>query len=85
MQICKYEFVFIIVTLNLFKSQFFGEIYKRQDIEDTAFVPFEGRQYRLIKTVDNYMKVLYGDYMMIPPEDKREHHVVYELDLGERG
>ena len=67
------------------RKQFFGEIYKRQDIEDTDFVPFEGRQYRLIKTVDNYMKALYGDYMKIPPEDKREHHVVYELDLGERG
>lgn len=64
------------------RKQFFGEIYERKVVENTELVPFDGREYRLMKNVDGYMKKLYGNYMEIPPEEKREHHVVYELDFG---
>jgi len=64
------------------RKQFFGEIYERTEVDDTIFVPFEGRKFRLLRNVDGYMKKLYGDYMQIPPVEKREHHIVYELDFG---
>ena len=53
------------------------------EMTDTELVPFEGRYYRLTKFFDGYLKKLYGNYMEIPPVEKREHHVVYELDFGE--
>ena len=31
------------------------------------------------KDYDVYLSRLYGDYMSIPPEEKREHHVIYDL------
>ncbi|MBQ6502919.1 MAG: LicD family protein [Flexilinea sp.] len=64
------------------RKQFLGEIYRRDEIADTELVPFDGRKYRLTKAVDQYMKKLYGNYMQIPSIEKREHHIVYELDFG---
>lgn len=66
------------------RKQFLGEIYKRAEVEDTEKVPFDGRYYRLTKAYDGYLRNLYGDYMQMPPEESREHHVVYELDLGDK-
>ena len=35
-------------------------------------VDFEGRNYRIVKDYDRYLRRLYGDYMTLPPEDKRK-------------
>lgn len=32
---------------------------------------FEGKQYKIIKGYDEYLRHQYGDYMQLPPEDKR--------------
>jgi lipopolysaccharide cholinephosphotransferase len=33
---------------------------------------------------DAFLSSLYGDYMQLPPEDKRENrHQIMELDFGE--
>ena len=29
-----------------------------------------------------YLKNLYGDFMKIPPEDKREYHYLYALEVN---
>ena len=65
------------------RKQFFGEIYDRKETADTRFVPFQGREYRLTNAFDGYLRKLYGDYMQIPPPEKREHHVVFELSFGD--
>lgn len=72
------------VTIPAGRKQFFGEMYRRDATEDTCKVPFEGRAYRLTNDYDNYLRIMYGDYMQIPPPEKRERHVIYELDFGER-
>lgn len=44
--------------------------------EETVMVPFEEKQYPAPKCYDNYLKLLYGDYMQLPPEEKRVSHPV---------
>lgn len=61
-------------------KQYFDEIYDRKKMCESIDAQFEGRTVKITKDYDAYMKNLYGDYMTIPPEDKREHHVFMELD-----
>ena len=48
---------------------------------DTVKMEFEGNMFCVTKDYDNYLSRLYGDYMTLPPENKREHHVLYDLKL----
>jgi lipopolysaccharide cholinephosphotransferase len=34
-------------------------------------VEFEGMTFKGLKNYDRYLKLLYGDYMELPPEEKR--------------
>ncbi len=44
---------------------------------------FEGRKVMVPHNVDIYLKIYYGDYMKIPPVEKRERHYFVEFDTGE--
>lgn len=64
------------------RKHFFGEIYKRNMFEDLVNTKFEGIDCKIPKDYDEYLRNLYGDdYMTIPPENKREHHYVFEIKL----
>ena len=63
------------------RKYFFGEIYDCKMFEDIIPVDFEDRSYSVTKYFDSYLKNLYGDYMRIPPENKREFHILSELKL----
>ena len=41
-------------------------------------MPFEDRTYMAIKAYDTYLSSLFGDYMQLPPEEKRVTHHAYE-------
>lgn len=43
---------------------------------------FEGVEVNLPCDPDTYLRNLYGDYMQIPPVEKRERHFYTEFDLG---
>lgn len=46
--------------------------------------PYEDTTFAGPKDYDAFLSSLYGDYMQLPPEDKRENrHQIKELDLGE--
>lgn len=47
----------------------------------TKPILFEGVKFELIEDYDWALTRLYGDYMQIPPEDKREVHYVKEISL----
>lgn len=42
---------------------------------------FEGYQFKIFKNYDLYLKRLYGDYMVLPPIEKRKTHPVSKLKL----
>ncbi|BFT66393.1 MULTISPECIES: phosphorylcholine transferase LicD [Parvimonas] len=48
-----------------FKKEFLGKGTK---------VDFEGIKVNAPENYDEYLKILYGDYMKLPPEDQRENH-----------
>ncbi len=50
---------------------------------ETVELPFEDTTFSCPKDFDGYLKTLYGDYMQLPPEEKRYigHHII-KLDFG---
>lgn len=56
--------------------------YSKLCMENSIFgtpklYPFEGRQYLGPENIDAYLKHLFGDYMQLPPEDKRTEYMDY--------
>ena len=48
-------------------------------------LPFENTTVFFPKDQDRFLRDLYGDYMQLPPEDKRKNHFPYELDFDVYG
>lgn len=61
------------------RKHFFGEVYHRKAYLETVSIPFENHIFQVSKDYDRYLKGLYGEYMKLPPEEQREHHVIYQL------
>lgn len=69
------------ITIPSGRNHFFGELYQRETFMQMQKVEFEGHMLCVTSDYKNYLTRLYGDYMEIPPEEKREHHVLYDLKL----
>ena len=54
-------------------SHFF---FPKKWCEKTCLVDFEGKQFPAFEQYDEYLKYQYGDYMQLPPKDKRQSHPV---------
>lgn len=63
---------------HIFKERNSKELYDR-----TILVEFEGRNFPAPEGYDKYLRHLYGDYMQMPPEDKRVS--VHEFKLYWKG
>lgn len=50
------------------------EILEREWFKETIELEFEGRKYLAPIGADQYMRRLFGDYMQLPPEEKRVSH-----------
>ena len=55
----------------------FGVSFNKADVAPTSFVEFEGETFRAPANPDQYLKNIYGDYMKLPPEDKRKGHAAF--------
>ena len=58
------------------------ETAKRSCFENFIRVPFEDREYNIISAYDEYLTGVYGDYMQLPPVEKRRTHGLAKLDFG---
>lgn len=63
------------------RKKFKGETFLRKDYCEYIKADFEGHQFNIPVGYDRILKQLYGNYMKIPPEDKREKHVVLEFKV----
>lgn len=45
--------------------------FHKEDFENYILLDFEGYKFYAISGYDHHLKQLYGDYMQLPPEDKR--------------
>ena len=46
--------------------------YEKKDFEEYTTLEFEGHQLMVIKEYDKVLRLLYDDYMQLPPENKRK-------------
>ena len=56
--------------------------YLRKWYEKSIDIEFEGKSFKGIKEYDEYLSFKFGDYMKLPPEDKRKIHPVSDIELG---
>lgn len=47
----------------------------KSDLNEYIEIEFEGYKFKTIKNYDKHLKYIFGDYMQLPPEDKRETHI----------
>ena len=65
------------------------KLYDGETLPVSSYLPpvegeFEGLKVWLPAKTHEYLENLYGDYMQIPPIEKRERHFIREFDLPER-
>ncbi|MCM1179167.1 MAG: LicD family protein [Clostridium sp.] len=61
----------------------FTSVIDFDDVFPTRKVPFEDGEMRVGCHVEKYLEKRFGDYMKLPPEDKRHNHPPYIFDLGD--
>ena len=59
------------------------EVFPKAWLQGTKSFSYEGMDVDLPVGYDDYLRQYYGDYMQLPPVEKRERHFVIELDFGE--
>lgn len=71
-------------TLAAGRKHYFGEMIERSIIMPPKYLNFNGIKAPVFHNVEKYLSNLYGDYMEIPPIEKRESHMVKELSFGNK-
>lgn len=54
-----------------------GEAMPKAAFEKSVKITFEGREFETMSCWKEYLSGIYGDYMQLPPEDKRIPHLDY--------
>ena len=57
-------------------------IYKKSDFGKGKKVDFEDIKVNVPENYDEILTTLYGDYMQLPPEEKRYNHMANHIDFG---
>ena len=68
-------------TIAAGRKHYFGEILKRDMIKPARYVSFGNYSAPVFNNVEGYLTQMYGDYMKIPPVEKRERHYVKDLKI----
>lgn len=61
----------------------FTATYSWSDILPLRTLPFEGRDVAFPAKLESTLEALYGDYMTLPPVDRRKNHYPARLDFGQ--
>ncbi|MHC6536962.1 LicD family protein [Latilactobacillus sakei] len=57
----------------------YDEAYPKVLFDSYDYIDFEGVKLSVIRNYDLYLKDLYGNYMELPPENKRINHAFYKF------
>ncbi len=67
-------------SYDIFFTQMLGSCsFKKSDIFPIKKLPFEDIEICVMNNYEENLKVLYGDYMQLPPPEKRKNHLPYIL------
>ena len=62
---------------------FMKKVYPRSIYDGITEVEFEGHKFLAMKNYDEYLKIPFGNYMELPPEEERvPHHDIVALELN---
>lgn len=70
-------------TIAMGRNLYMKEILPSDVFTPTSIGEFEGLTVHLPHDIDRYLTNLYGNYMEIPPEDKREYHAITKFSINE--
>lgn len=74
---------FVVHSFFAAASGFDKNVFPRAYFTDTVRMPFEDGSYPVSRHYDALLKQLYGDYMVLPPEDQRalkQHAILIDLN-----
>lgn len=63
------------------RKHYFGEILRRSQIWPPRYIRFCGIRVPVFNDLEGYLTMMYGNYMEIPPVEKREVHMIREIKL----
>lgn len=66
-------------TIPTGRKHYFGETQPTSVFLPVRYTEFEGMDCPIPGKAETYLTALYGNYMQLPPEDKRERHFVYQF------
>ena len=69
------------ITIPTGRKNYFGEMMDWDTVFPLKKAEFEGHQFNVYGKVEEYLTMLYGDYLQLPPEDKREKHFYTNVKL----
>lgn len=69
------------VTSATGRKHYLGEVVSADIFFPLRYAKFEGIKIRVPNKPKAYLKNLYGDFMKIPPENKRERHFIKEINV----
>ena len=58
------------------------EAIKRKWVTNLSTIKFENEEFLAIKEYEDYLSYFYGDYMILPPENKRGGHQIININFG---
>ena len=64
------------------RKHYFGEIFTHEILFPPTYVDFCDMKAPIFHDYDAYLRNLYGDYMQVPPPEKRERHYFLEINMG---
>lgn len=67
---------------SCFTSDYPKTILKTKWFDTTVDYPFEDRKYNGFEEYEDFLVSLYGEYMIMPPPEKRKRHTHYDIDYG---
>ncbi len=71
------------MTVATGRNKYYGECLSMDDIFPPRKINFNGEEANVYHNVEKYLTRLYGDYMTIPPIEKREHHFIKGIKINE--
>ena len=69
---------FTLYVCNMVLGNGLHTEFRRDVISGMVDIEFEGKYYKTMKGYDEYLTKTYGDYMQLPPEEKRVSHHAFK-------
>lgn len=73
-----------LCTVPTGRKHYRGELRKKQVFYPVTYLPFEKIPMPVPHDADVYLKQLYGNYMVIPPEKERETHFYTKIEITQK-